>query len=204
MEILHHATLVRVGSVSAAELPLDRGLYEVQDQYIDRFGIDDARELVKKAVQRPIETETQVLVVRTEFITLEAQNALLKILEEPPVSTKIIFVVPSGLTMLPTVLSRIHEEMISGEAEEEGEEPFQVFLSQSYKDRLAAIESAMKKKDVVWQQKMKRGLIRYVGTVSKTVAGRSDLEYVARTLLTRGASNKMLLEHAALVLVTRE
>jgi hypothetical protein len=69
-----------------------------------------------------------------------------------------------------------------------------------YSERLTVIDTALKKKDMLWQRAMKQGLIEYVAGCKD--ARLADLEYVARMLLTRGASNKMLLEHAALTLPT--
>ncbi len=204
MKMTHHATLVRATSVSTVNFPELEKECEIQDQYFVRFGIDDARELVRMAYQRPAETGEQMLVVRTDFITLEAQNALLKILEEPPVSTRLTFIVPHGFSILPTLASRFGQESSLDEGEDESIGLFQDFLKQSYGERLAAIEQSVKKKDTDWQRAIKRGLIDYVSASKDKSTVRSELEYVTRTLLTRGASNKMLLEHAALALKARD
>jgi len=76
-------------------------------------------------------------------------------------------------------------------------------LQEDYKGRLIAIEKSTKSKDTVWQRSIKNGLIEYLTTTKKKMDSLSNLEYVSRTLLTRGASNKMLLEHAALMLKPR-
>lgn len=203
MQITHHATLLRADAVALAVFPMPDESVEVRDQYITRFGIDDARELVRQAHQRPSEASEQTLIVRTDFITLEAQNALLKVLEEPPASTKLVFVVPTGFTILPTLASRFAQESPDHCSSEQPSEVFGDFRSQSYKDRLAAIDQAAKKKDLDWQREIKRGLIQFVAQAKGSSTKLAELEYVARTLLTRGASNKMLLEHAALTLGTR-
>lgn len=202
MQMIHHATLVRANSVSSLVLPYTTQETEIYENHIPRFGIDDARALVKRAYQRPVEKREQVLVVRTDFISLEAQNALLKLLEEPPLSTKLVFVVPYEFSVLPTLISRFSEESIAGQ-ENITNDAFEIFINQSYKDRLAAIDQATKKKDVEWQQSIKRGLINLVAKGEVSQSGLSECEYVARNLLTRGASNKMLLEQAALTLATR-
>jgi DNA polymerase III delta prime subunit len=44
-----------------------------------------------------------------EFLTTEAQNALLKITEEPPASSLIIFISSDPESLLPTIMSRIEK-----------------------------------------------------------------------------------------------
>ncbi|MEY3784364.1 MAG: polymerase delta subunit [Candidatus Parcubacteria bacterium] len=195
----HHAVVFRVDSVQDFVIENDGDLSEVYDVYTARFGIDDARTLVLKAYSRPAETASQCLIVRSDFITLEAQNALLKIVEEPPVSTHFRFVLPTDFTILPTLASRFSDQSSKTLSASEQSEIFRVFLTNGYKDRIIAIELAAKQKDVVWQRAIKRGLIQFVEQSSNKKA-LAALEYVTRLLLTRGASNKMLLEHAALLL----
>lgn len=204
MTIFHHAVLFRADSVRSLALSSDAHSSDTQDIYIDRFGIEDARELVRKAYNRPIEAVEQVLVVRTDFITLEAQNALLKVLEEPPQSTRFIFIVPQGFTMLPTLISRFSEESSGEESVSLNDnKDFSNFLTENYQERLASIEQAMKRKDTSWQQSVKQGLVQYIKESGNMIGSLRELEYSVRMLLTRGASNKMLFEHIALTLPTR-
>lgn len=196
MSITHHATLVRTSAVRLCVLPVQTEA-EIRDEYIERFGIDDARELVRLAYNTPAEAAEQLFVIRTEFVTLEAQNALLKILEEPPVQTKFVFVIPQSLVVLDTIRSRV--VVADGVADTaEPEAIFAAFQAAGYADRLAQIEQATKKKDTAWQHAMKYGLIARLAAGAATAD--QTLEYVARTLLTRGASNKMLLEQLAMSL----
>ncbi|MCA9354397.1 MAG: hypothetical protein KC877_02660 [Candidatus Kaiserbacteria bacterium] len=200
MSMTHHAVLLRTVTVADHELSPPEKV-EVQDVYIERFGIDDARQLVRTASQRPAEAAEQLLIVRTEFITHEAQNALLKILEEPPVSTRFTFIVPRDFMMLDTLASRVSE--VQGEKEEGSTEVFDSFMQLSYKDRITSIEQAMKQKDTVWQRAMKQGLIRHIEKGRVESSALETLEFAARLLLTRGAANKMLLEQVALTLPVR-
>lgn len=199
MEVSHHATILRVDSPCAFALPAE---YSDSSQIlcVDRFGIDDARELIHQAYQRPGEGEFQLLIVQTEFITNEAQNALLKVLEEPPISTKFLFVLPYDHFLLPTLASRFFE-LASGDEKEASRvnQDFRQFLSLAYGERITMIEQKTKKNDLDWQRSIKRGLADHL-TASKMYRQSAELEYVARLLLTRGASNKMLLEQAALTL----
>jgi len=68
--------------------------------------VDSARELIKAAYISPI-GETKVIVFpNAESITLNAQNALLKLIEEPPSNTVFFFITATPRSLLPTILSR--------------------------------------------------------------------------------------------------
>ncbi|MEK7462161.1 MAG: hypothetical protein AAB618_01145 [Patescibacteria group bacterium] len=196
--ISHHAVLL------SAEFPLEFHSAEFSPQLEYRqpqFGIDLVRTLISAAYLRPQAGELeQIIMVATEFITEEAQQALLKIIEEPPLSTKFVFVLPLGYTLLPTLESRF--ERRGSEHGEVDSSVFQNFLRAGYSERLLTIEESTKKKDTVWQANLKRGLLGHLFAHHATIPSEalSELEYVARTLLTRGASNKFLLEHLALTL----
>jgi len=203
MTFSHHATLIRVFSVESKELSEFDENIEVLDTFTESIGIDDARDLVRSSYNRPANAVERVFVVRTNFITLEAQNALLKILEEPPLSTRFVFIIPIDFSVLPTLISRFDDQTNRDEETEAKNEAFGAFMTDSYKDRLASIEKASKQKDVEWQRSIKSGLIEYIYQSAADSNLLKGLEYTARLLLTRGASNKMLLEHAALILPTR-
>jgi hypothetical protein len=197
----HHAVLFCAQNPQEASVA-DFYTIASQDEYRQpQFGIDDVRTLIQHAYRRPDgDTELRTILIATEFITEEAQQALLKIVEEPPLSTAFVFVIPEGYSFLPTLESRF--ERVGSIGEMTPDETFSEFLEASYRDRITQIEEVTKKKDHIWQAKLKRGLVAYMkdGTTTLPVSTLRELEYVSRTLLTRGASNKMLLEHLALSL----
>ena len=160
------------------------------------------RALIAAAYRRPHGTDTiQVLLVATEFITEEAQQALLKIIEEPPLSTRFVFVLPNGYNLLPTLESRFERQAEQGTVVHDIS-AFREFKNASYAQRISAIELSTKNKDHAWQQAIKNGLAAYLLAHKAEVPlpALKELEYVVRLLLTRGASNKFLLEHLALTL----
>lgn len=70
-------------------------------------GIEEVRGLKKILSRRPYQArERLVLIPEAERLTLEAQNALLKTLEEPPKDTFIVLTVDNQNALLPTILSR--------------------------------------------------------------------------------------------------
>jgi DNA polymerase-3 subunit delta' len=70
--------------------------------------VDDVREQVKHPMQsKPFQYRYKIFIVdEAETLTAQAQNALLKIIEEPLAYGLFIFLAASLHTMLPTVLSR--------------------------------------------------------------------------------------------------
>lgn len=71
------------------------------------IGIEDVRKLQKYLYLKPLRGENKALVVNAfRGITTESQNALLKILEEPPLSSFIFLLVENINILLPTIISR--------------------------------------------------------------------------------------------------
>ncbi len=71
------------------------------------IGVDRARELKRFTQMRPISGHTKLaLVDDAHMLTVAAQNALLKTLEEPPASALLILVTANPDALLPTVRSR--------------------------------------------------------------------------------------------------
>lgn len=71
------------------------------------IGIDDVRKIQHEITRKPFQgTYMLILIHHMEKATIEAQNALLKILEEPPASVQFILTTQNRNTLLPTILSR--------------------------------------------------------------------------------------------------
>ena len=71
------------------------------------FSVDDVRGLIELANQAPIAGEHKAIVVSASRVYHEAQNALLKLFEEPPKGTTLYLVLPSLGQLLPTLRSRV-------------------------------------------------------------------------------------------------
>lgn len=83
--------------------PIDADFYSFEKA----MGIDDVRILQKKLFLKPIRSTTKAAILDAPYgITIEAQNALLKTLEEPPKNTVIILRLTQKEIALPTILSR--------------------------------------------------------------------------------------------------
>ncbi len=71
------------------------------------IGIEDVKQMQKKLFLKPIKSKTKAVIIEeAHLLTPEAQNALLKVLEEPPAHTIILLNTNSKEALLPTILSR--------------------------------------------------------------------------------------------------
>lgn len=71
------------------------------------FSVEDARRVCDTAASAPFAGEYKVLIIAASRVYHEAQNALLKLFEEPPEGTFLFFIVPSLGGLLPTLRSRV-------------------------------------------------------------------------------------------------
>lgn len=72
------------------------------------LGIEEVRHVQNFLSKKPIqESHNAVYILDAHLLTIPAQNALLKTLEEPPGDSQIYLVTSSPDTLLPTVLSRV-------------------------------------------------------------------------------------------------
>lgn len=198
----HHARLFFVPDVETFSPTISSNV-EYREEFFDRISIDTARSLIRSAWLTADQKEGRVFCVKTKQIMIEAQHALLKLLEEPPQEARFIFVLPTGSNLLPTLLSRFSVEEVS--VEDKPTSAFDDFIQLTVKDRLTEIEKRIKAKDLEWQGSLKIGLLTWIAqpTTDRDLQVVKALELVASRLLTRGASNKMLLEHLALSIPTR-
>ena len=200
----HHAYLYRLEepNVSKVSLLVDGlGINERVFIEVDNFTIDNVRSLTEKAYIMPQIGDVQAIIVCVKTITLEAQHALLKILEEPPTTTVFVFCIPLSLFILPTVLSRFLSTDIYQERKSDLT-TFANFISLKVSDRILEISNKLSKKDIYWVDEIKTGLINYLAKNSSILNSDklSHLYFITEHLQTRGASNKLLLEDLALTL----
>lgn len=71
------------------------------------IGIDDIKKMQEKIILKPMQSKMKVVFLNdADILTTEAQNALLKILEEPPDRTQIMLGAESKDALLKTIQSR--------------------------------------------------------------------------------------------------
>lgn len=98
------------------------------------IGIEEMKEMQKTLFLKPIKSPLKaVIIADAELLTPEAQNALLKVLEEPPDKTLIILSSRSKEAMLPTIQSRcqlIRTEEEAGEITAKERDKLSMFLQE--------------------------------------------------------------------------
>ncbi len=119
----HHAHLL-IGSwdkeallrelLSELGLPLENN----PDLFVHEgdLGIDEARYITQRVATRPVLSK-RVLILDVRSITLQAQNALLKTLEDPGEGNIFFLVAPHEDILLPTLRSRMRISKRDGEDE---------------------------------------------------------------------------------------
>ncbi len=71
------------------------------------ISVDDVRNILKGLVIKPLYSRYKVIIINdADNMTVQAQNALLKSLEEPPPYVIFVLTVQSGAAMAPTIRSR--------------------------------------------------------------------------------------------------
>ena len=82
--------------------------------------IEQIRELLTKIAEKPINSDKKVIIINnSELMTKEAQNALLKTLEEPPQYITIILITSNQSKLLTTIKSRCTKILFEGLSKEE-------------------------------------------------------------------------------------
>lgn len=134
------------------------------NSYEKAMGIEDVRNIQKRILLKPFKGKTKAVVIEAyESITTEAQNALLKVLEEPPANTIIIISVPRKEIILPTIISRCKVVELNDDKQTLSNDEitqlhnYLISLSQSgIGERLRIAQDLSKNKDdvLLWLEKM--------------------------------------------------
>jgi hypothetical protein len=195
----HHAYYIE-GSLSQFE-PLRDGLRPFWAAKFDKFGVDDARDLVALAALKNISEATFLAGISS--ITSEAQQALLKLLEEPQPGTTFIILLPHGV-LLPTLRSRMLPYGPQG-AEQKSSGEALAFLSSTQKVRSAQIAGMLDDEEGAKDRvrDFLLGLEQALSARIKESRVREGLEDIARVrsyVADRSPSLKILLEHLAVAL----
>lgn len=205
-----HALLVRGGIERLSDIREDLKQNGIEalgnpDVYIReyaQFGIDEARALRTLAHTRPVREQRRVFVVLSPRIMPEAQNALLKTLEEPPANALFFFVLPAPETLLPTVRSRAHlyePRVVNAQEDEETLDP-SAFLAAEPSERLDLLKSLLERDEN--DQRDLGAIIRFLSSLERLVPpgkGTSAVYRARKYLTDKGALLKPLLEHVALL-----
>lgn len=181
------------------------GTAEVQVFRSEHLSIDEVRTLKERAAQKPYGS-SQTFVVAAGRIMPEAQNALLKLLEEPPEGTYVALVVPSAEFLLPTVRSRL---MYAGRhTAVQHDTTARAFMASARAERIAMLSkmSFLEDKDRTAAARFLDELEAYLygsgdaETLREHARALREVQFVRTYVYDKGSSLKLLFEHLAVVL----
>ncbi len=172
------------------------------------FGIEEARELTARAYGKSMTGARRVFIALFPVITAEAQNALLKTLEEPPNDALFLLITPAPMMLLPTLRSRA--QMLDLGASDESVVDTAKFLKSKPRDRIDMLKPLLEKNDddrrdigniIMFLSSLERRLSEMKNS-KVDAARREGLESVYRARMyagDKGSLLKPLLEQVALL-----
>ncbi|MHB8660922.1 MAG: hypothetical protein ACYC75_03260 [Minisyncoccota bacterium] len=216
----HHAFVVEAeaeGGIEAVQAWAERELGVKTagnpDVVVLRYGlfsVEDARRVSELAAGAPFAGSHKVVIIAAGRAYHEAQNALLKIFEEPPIRTYLFLVLPTLGGLLPTLRSRVTTlETRAVERRAEIPDITRVFIKASKEKRSALIKKLASGADEEERREHRDEAIALVNGVEVALL-RQGLEGNAATLsdiatlrdyfYDRSAPVRMILEHLSLVI----
>lgn len=203
-----HAALCIASNLTEASLPeaCATPAADVHHEVADVLQIETVRSLRQYAYQAPVTGSYRWLVVSARVYTHAAQNALLKILEEPPQTTKIILVVPSIEQLLPTVRSRLSilssDNNTSTAMQSTRDEAAHNWIHSSVADRLDHVAQLHKKGQGMQLSQLLSAVTQTLATQRLSLSAEQQilLADIVQFSVRSGASRKYLLEAVAIAM----
>lgn len=181
------------------------------------FSVADARRVTELVAGAAFEGESKVLIITADRAYHEAQNALLKVFEEPPAGTHLFLVIPSLGGLLPTLRSRV--QILTADVRSSRSnipEVVMEFLRGTKEIRSALIKKLTSGKDEEKRRENREDAIALVNGIEATAYAAmrgnevrqtyiistllSDIATLRSHLYDRSAPVKMILEHLSLIL----
>ncbi len=139
------------------------------------FHVDEIRFIRSDVYKKPNEATRRVyLLLGAHTMSVQAQNALLKVLEEPPPHALFILTCPSASALLPTVCSRAQIFTLTPPSPEE------------------AVAAALTKCPQVTQREMEDAARQYGCNVGKMIASFSEESHAAAVALAVSIASSLL------------
>jgi DNA polymerase III delta prime subunit len=188
---------------------------DVLFQVYESFAMEDSCEIKDWHSRLGISKSKKICIIATKFINREAEQALLKIIEEPAENTHFFIIVPDASVLLGTILSRVHIIKTNERGDKDIKKEALEFLSASVKSRIDTVASIVKEN----KSEENSGQLRFYATSfinelenifyqkfkknikdNKIKFTLEEIQKARGYLSTPGASVKMILEHLALVI----
>ena len=206
---MHHAYYIE--GPQSLFLPYKEHLKPFWAKSFERFGIDEARALIEQAQLKNFGKTT--FFIATASLTTEAQQALLKLFEEPQEGTMFVLLVPHG-SIIGTLRSRMlpypNQQGSTLLVQARTNLDTKKFLRATQKERSALVAAMLKDDEGVRERvrdflgALEAGLYKHVrptrANTKETLQGLEDIAKVRSYVGDRSPSLKMLLEHLAVTL----
>ena len=180
-----------------------QGNYDVLD-------VDDSRALKELHQNRPTAGDKKIFVVSANFITEKAQNAMLKIFEEPRGDTHFFLILPNAFNLIPTLASRLM--IIHHAGGDNSLINVKDFLKLSISERIEEIKKLMA--SITDEEKSKIEVVNFINALEVELAKKTDfhkltgkhaklfeqIEKIRQYSSEQSPSLKMLLEYAAFII----
>ncbi len=232
---LYHSYVVEGDPTTVASELLrfleSRGEIEKQSQDVicqmyESFTMEDSRVIKDWHNKLGITNGKKICILAAKFINREAEQALLKIIEEPGINTHFFMVVPDSSILLPTIISRVQivkiptrsNDAINGEVEQstsaERIKEASSFIKMTPTDRINKIAQVIKEKKEDENSNLRFYAMNFINELEnifyqKFKENKNDkniifilgeLEMSRKYINAPGASVKMILEHLALII----
>jgi DNA polymerase III delta prime subunit len=176
----------------------------------DTMDIEDSRTIKSLHKNRPIIGDKKIFVVSANFITEKAQNAMLKLFEEPKGNTHFFLIVPSLNNIIPTFRSRLC--VVDSNKTENSLINSKQFLSISVGERMEIVKKICG--SISDEEESKIEIINLINSLEKELMNRvgflntklnelavlEEIEKIRQYVSEQSPSLKMLLEHVSLIL----
>ncbi len=193
---------------------VNRNSPDVMISVYDSFTISDGEIIKEWHKSKPLDGKKKVCILGVKFINREAEQSLLKIIEEPNDHTHFFIVIPDSSVLLDTILSRV--QLIKGiERVEDDLNLAENFLKLHPSKRIDLIGEIIKEyKDEEGSGGLRYKAISILNSIERIVyedwkndTQNDDLKFILNEikdcrgyLNNPGSSVKMILEHIALVI----
>lgn len=215
-EQLHHAHVIygpRERGVAAlrtfVEDELDMSFVGHPDVRLieeDRLSIERARMAREIQQMKAVSGLRKVIVLSFDQATREAQNALLKVLEEPTEGTHFFLITPNKGDLLPTLLSRVDVIDVSHTEEEKDEMDPGLFVTATMPERLTIVQPIIDEHSRGRARQFLDGLVvelrdRFDMTDlnDEQIRAFEEIAKAKGYLLQNGSSIKQILHHIAMI-----
>jgi hypothetical protein len=179
----------------------------------DVFGIDEGRRIKEMQASKAFFGNKRIFIIAASSFTIEAQNSLLKVFEEPAPDVHFFVIVPSADLLLPTLRSRFITVEYERNYRTEGACALaKKFLAGGKRSRLLMVKEIAENKDKEQavtllnelEQTFHAALEKKNGLTSRdAVLALEEIVNSKKYIGDRASSLKLILEHLALVLPSR-